>query len=91
MSETVAPVELPAKAIPGWLRFFAPAPPLSIVTTDPVAIQTLSRKWQFRILLWSTVGYATFYLVRKNLPIAMPVSIRRMNSLGMKLRTGDPG
>src|SRR3982750_2156315 len=31
------------------------------------------RHYRPRILLWSIVGYAMFYFVRKNLSIAMPV------------------
>src|SRR5947208_2496736 len=31
------------------------------------------RSYRPRILLWSVVGYAAFYFVRKNLSIAMPV------------------
>src|SRR5262245_10249694 len=31
------------------------------------------RAWRSRVMLWSIVGYAAFYFVRKNLAIAMPV------------------
>jgi OPA family glycerol-3-phosphate transporter-like MFS transporter/OPA family sugar phosphate sensor protein UhpC-like MFS transporter len=31
------------------------------------------RLWRRRVMFWSIVGYASFYLVRKNLAIAMPV------------------
>jgi OPA family glycerol-3-phosphate transporter-like MFS transporter/OPA family sugar phosphate sensor protein UhpC-like MFS transporter len=40
---------------------------------DPVEIARQSRYWRRRILIGTMVGYAAFYLVRKNLSTAMPM------------------
>src|SRR5260370_10849727 len=53
--------------------FFQPAPPLPVVQSDPAAVQSGYRKWQTRVLISSILGYATYYFVRKNLAIAMPI------------------
>jgi OPA family glycerol-3-phosphate transporter-like MFS transporter/OPA family sugar phosphate sensor protein UhpC-like MFS transporter len=63
------------------LRIFAPAPALPLESTDPAEIAAKYRHWQKRVLLSSIIGYATFYFVRKNLSIAMPVM---QSSLGFK-------
>ncbi|HVV02310.1 MAG TPA: MFS transporter, partial [Verrucomicrobiae bacterium] len=55
-----------------FLGFFSPAPPAAEILTDPAEIDRGFRKWRFKVLLASTAGYACFYLVRKNLSIAMP-------------------
>jgi phosphoglycerate transporter family protein len=39
------------------------------------------RFWRRRVMFWSIIGYAAFYLVRKNLAIAMPVM---ESQLGLK-------
>jgi OPA family glycerol-3-phosphate transporter-like MFS transporter/OPA family sugar phosphate sensor protein UhpC-like MFS transporter len=53
------------------------APPPATPTTTPLdyepALDPRYRYFRPRILLWSIVGYAMFYFVRKNLSIAMPV------------------
>ena len=41
--------------------------------TDPVEVAQKYRRWQTRVLFFSILGYATFYLVRENLGIAMPL------------------
>nr|WP_040547617.1 MFS transporter [Pedosphaera parvula] len=41
--------------------------------TNPAEIQQQFPLWQRRILVSSLIGYACFYLVRKNIGIAMPV------------------
>ncbi|HSY17677.1 MAG TPA: MFS transporter [Candidatus Acidoferrales bacterium] len=56
----------------GWLRIFQPAPAAAVMLTDPAAIAEKYRRWQLRVLIFSILGYATFYFVRKNLPVAMP-------------------
>lgn len=61
----------PAPTFRGWLRFFQPDPPVAPLS-DPVEIKEKYRYWQKRILIWSIVGYALFYFVRKNLSVAMP-------------------
>jgi len=73
MSEVAAPVTASRAAVPVWVRFFAPVPPIAALSTDPVVVERAFGKWQGRVLLFSIIGYATFYLVRKNLPIAMPL------------------
>lgn len=55
------------------LKVFQPAPPAPVALTDPREISDNYRYWQRRVLLSSIVGYATFYFVRKNLSIAMPI------------------
>ena len=57
---------------------FAPAPALPIQTDDPAAVAKGYRYWQKRVLLTSIIGYATFYFVRGNLPIAMPLMERNL-------------
>ncbi len=61
------------RRFPVWLRLFEPAAPAAEPLTDPAAIQKNYRFWQRRVLLSSLIGYATFYFVRKNLSIAMPL------------------
>src|SRR4051812_43482603 len=40
---------------------------------DAAAVDERHRYYRPRVLLWSIVGYAMFYFVRKNLSVAMPV------------------
>jgi OPA family sugar phosphate sensor protein UhpC-like MFS transporter len=54
------------------LNIFRPSPPADAMVTDPAEIAAKYRRWQTRVLIFSIVGYATFYFVRKNLGIAMP-------------------
>src|SRR5438128_3189959 len=63
------------------LRIFAPASAVPIQSHDPAKVATKYRYWQKRVLITSIIGYATFYFVRKNLSIAMPVM---QSSLGFK-------
>ena len=55
------------------LRVFQPTPSALVTLTDPAEISAAYRYWQKRVLLTSIIGYATFYFVRKNLSIAMPI------------------
>jgi OPA family glycerol-3-phosphate transporter-like MFS transporter/OPA family sugar phosphate sensor protein UhpC-like MFS transporter len=71
--ETIAPAPLPAKRFPFWLRLFEPSPPAAVQLTDPAAIRQSYRRWQKRVLFSTIIGYATFYFVRKNLSVAMPI------------------
>ena len=61
----------------------------SPVVTDPSEIAERYRFYRPRILTWSIIGYAMFYFVRKNLPIAMPVMEKQLgihkSSLGLFL------
>jgi sugar phosphate permease len=66
-------LEKPApKAQGGFLRVFQPAPALPVTITDPALLAARCRSWQRRVLVLSILGYATFYFVRNNLPVAMP-------------------
>ena len=60
------------KADGGWFGIFRPAPPAAVQLTDPAQIAAKYKSWQIRVLLLSLFGYATFYFVRANLPVAMP-------------------
>jgi len=60
---------------------FQPAPAADFEITEPGKISSEYRRWQRRVLVSSIVGYATFYFVRKNLSIAMPVM---ESSLGIR-------
>src|SRR5436309_15559490 len=57
--------------------------------TDPDEVEGRYRYYRPRILAWSLVGYAMFYFVRKNLPVAMPVMEQQLgitkSSLGLFL------
>jgi OPA family glycerol-3-phosphate transporter-like MFS transporter/OPA family sugar phosphate sensor protein UhpC-like MFS transporter len=48
-------------------------PPTTTVLDYEPALDPRYRYYRPRILLWSIVGYAMFYFVRKNLSVAMPV------------------
>jgi phosphoglycerate transporter family protein len=79
MSAPAPPIEVPGsqltarKRFPLLLRFFEPAPPAPVTLTDPTQVAAQHRAWQRRVMVATIVGYATFYFVRKNLSIAMPV------------------
>jgi len=79
MSVTAPLIESPGqqrvgrKRFPRLLRMFEPAPPAAVMLTEPELIKTQHRYWQRRIMVATIVGYATYYFVRKNLSIAMPV------------------
>ena len=62
-----------ANKFPAWLQWFAPAPTIAAIQTEAAAIEAGYRSWRKRILVSSIIGYATFYFVRKNLSVAMPV------------------
>lgn len=61
-----------------WRGLFHPAPRAAVMLTDPVRIAVNYAKWQKRVLIFSILGYATFYFVRKNLGIAMPLLGREL-------------
>jgi len=60
---------------------FQPAPAAEFKITGSEEIASEYRRWQRRVLISSIIGYATFYFVRKNLSIAMPVM---ESSLGIR-------
>ncbi len=67
------PTIVAPRPLPVWLRFFRPAAPKPVTLTDPAALRHSLNSWQTRVLISSIIGYATFYFVRKNLSVAMPV------------------
>ena len=60
------------------LKLFRSAPPAKVQLTDPQVIARQYHYWRKRVLLSSIIGYATFYFVRANLPIAMPLMERNL-------------
>ncbi|PWU19713.1 MAG: MFS transporter [Verrucomicrobia bacterium] len=70
--QTALPAPAPPRRFPEWLRILEPAPP-SAALTEPREIQAAYTRWQRRVLLSTTAGYAVFYFVRKNLSAAQPV------------------
>lgn len=71
--DPTSPATPERKRLPVLLRMFEPAPAIAPITADAAEIKAHHRLWQRRVLIATIVGYATFYLVRKNLSIAMPV------------------
>lgn len=70
----------PAEATPAtspvprnFLAIFRAAQPAATMLTDPAEIAAKYSRWQTRVLIFSIIGYATFYFVRKNLGIAYPL------------------
>jgi sugar phosphate permease len=55
------------------LDIFRPAPPAAVMLTDPAQIAAKYSRWQIRVLIFATLGYATFYLVRKNYSVVQPI------------------
>lgn len=61
-----------------WLpKSLWPPPPVPAIA-DPEEIRRRYAFYRPRILFWTTLGYGTFYFVRKNLSIAMPVMERQL-------------
>ena len=87
--QTDIPLTVAPRPLPPWLRFFRPAPPKPVTLTDPAELQRSLQAWQTRVLIASTIGYAIFYFVRKNLSVAMPVMEKQLGigkeSLGLFL------
>lgn len=54
-------------------------PPDVLPVVSPVETDAQYRKWQRRVLIYSIIGYATFYFVRKNLSVAMPMLEKSLN------------
>src|SRR5260221_342367 len=72
---------------PFWLRVFEPAPPIPTTLTDPGALDASYGRWRWRVLIWSIIGYAIFYFIRNNLPIAMPVMEKTLRIPKIQLGT----
>jgi sugar phosphate permease len=56
----------------GILKWFAPAPAISVAWRSPADLDRAFARWRWRVLLATIIGYALFYFVRKNLSVAMP-------------------
>src|SRR5271170_6184470 len=72
MSETQALAER-KHLLPRFLR-----PTRARQIDDPLKIDAEYARLRPRILFWTTAGYATFYFVRKNLPVAMPIMMQEL-------------
>jgi sugar phosphate permease len=59
----------PLRRMLGVFRPAAAAPRI----TDRAEVRRGFAYFRPRILIWTTIGYGTFYLVRQNIPVAMPV------------------
>src|SRR6185369_8312469 len=63
-----------------WVpRILRPDPPASVIIEDPGEVKRRYAHYRPRILFWSTVGYAAFYFVRKNLSFALPVMEEKLH------------
>jgi OPA family glycerol-3-phosphate transporter-like MFS transporter/OPA family sugar phosphate sensor protein UhpC-like MFS transporter len=71
--QTEVPIAVATRPAPALLRFFRPAPARPVTLSDPAALDASLRAWQTKVLVSSIIGYATFYFVRKNLSVAMPL------------------
>ena len=75
--ETATPPTRPnapaTKRSAGLLALFAPAPAIPLRTTSPGETEEEYRRWRWRVMMATIIGYALFYFVRKNLSVAMPV------------------
>lgn len=54
------------------VRLFKPDPPAPQKITEPTEVAQTYKSYQRQVLTASIIGYATFYMVRKNLGITMP-------------------
>lgn len=57
------------------ISLLRPAPPAEPIG-DADQVRSDYRRWRWRILYASLIGYALFYVVRKNLSVAMPEMVR---------------
>src|SRR3954466_15016462 len=55
-----------------WLPRFLQPPAAAPRLVDKQVVQNLYARYRGQILIWSTLGYAMFYYVRKNLAVAQP-------------------
>src|SRR5439155_25622717 len=60
-------------------RFLQPDAPVAPIVAEPAEIRRLCSHYRFRVLFWTTIGYAIFYFVRKNLSTAMPVMEEKLH------------
>jgi phosphoglycerate transporter family protein len=77
------------KAGGNWLPAFLRPPPAAPRIEDPQEIQQGFAHYRPRILFWSTIGYGTFYFVRKNFSVVLPIMEKQLgiskSSLGLIL------
>src|SRR5205823_8831596 len=71
-----------ASALP---KFLQPDAPVSQIVAPPDEIRRLCSHYRFRVLFWTTIGYAIFYFVRKNLSTAMPLMEEKLHITHAKL------
>jgi phosphoglycerate transporter family protein len=55
-----------------WLPRFLRPPPSAARIVDPHIVRAKFSHYRTQILIWTTIGYAMFYYVRKNLSVAQP-------------------
>ncbi len=67
ITEPAAKKPLHSASSRDWLAMFKPPPPIPVSLTNPAEIAAEYRRWQLRVLVFATFGYAMFYFVRKNL------------------------
>jgi OPA family glycerol-3-phosphate transporter-like MFS transporter/OPA family sugar phosphate sensor protein UhpC-like MFS transporter len=53
-------------------RLLKPPPDAPLLDATPAEVQRTYRYWRTRQLYSTFIGYAVFYIVRKNIPIALP-------------------
>ncbi len=72
---------------------FKAAPPAEVPLEDQEEINRTYRYWRLRMMYSAFIGYAVFYLVRKNISIAIPVMERDLGikkaNLGLFITLGD--
>lgn len=56
-----------------FLHIFAPAPPIPPLPLSEAETKSAFLKWRVRVVFATIVGYALFYMVRKNISVAMPM------------------
>jgi Major Facilitator Superfamily len=70
-------------------RFLQPDPPVPPIDAEPQKIRQMVLGYRTSVLVWTTVGYAVFYFVRKNIATAMPAMQQELGithaSLGLFL------
>jgi len=78
--------------MPSLLAALKAQPDAPPVTTDPLEVDRRYRYWRFRILSASLVGYAIYYFVRANIPVALPAMEKDLHytkaQLGIIISTG---
>ena len=75
-----------------FFHIFTPPPDAEMIT-DPDKVKSQYKYWRTRQLYSTFIGYAVFYFVRKNIPLALPVMENTLGiskaSLGLFLTLHD--